>query len=81
MHRVDTAAWTDTLGVGSKEMPWVLQGKVRQLFELYEDVNRLRSTLAQAPDEELILMLTSACRSLAAAGERLAQTLNDTRTA
>jgi hypothetical protein len=77
VHPVDTVAWTETLGVGRKELPWALKAKVRQICDLHDDANRLRVALASAPDEELALMLTAACRSLAAAGNRLAETLTD----
>ena len=77
MRAVDTVAWTETLGVGRKELPWALKGKARQLVDLYEEVSRLRATLAAGPDEELAMMLAAASRSLATAGARLADTLAD----
>ena len=33
MRAVDTVAWTETLGVGRKELPWALKGKARQLLD------------------------------------------------
>ncbi len=77
MRAIDTVAWTETLGVGRKELPWALQGKARQLADLYEEVSRLRSALASGPDEELVVMLAAASRSLATAGARIAETLSD----
>jgi hypothetical protein len=77
VRAIDTVAWTETLGVGRKELPWALKAKARQVADLYEDVNRIRATLAHGPDEELVMMLTAATRSLAAAGTRIAETLGD----
>ena len=77
MRAVDTVAWTETLGVGRKELPWALKGKARQLVDLYEEVARLRASLAAGPDEELAIMLSAASNSLAMAGSRLADTLAD----
>ncbi len=45
MRAVDTVAWTETLGVGRKELPWALKGKSRQIADLYEEVSRLRAAL------------------------------------
>ena len=77
MRAVDTVAWTETLGVGRKELPWALKSKARQLVDAYEEVSRLRAALAAGPDEELVMMLSAASRSLAMAGSRLADTLVD----
>ena len=77
MRAVDTVAWTETLGVGRKELPWALKGKARQLLDCYEEVSRLRAALASGPDEELAMMLSAASGSLAMAGSRLADTLAD----
>ena len=79
MRAIDTVAWTETLGVGRKELPWAMQSKARQVADLYEEVSRLRSSLASGPDEELAMMLASASRSLATAGTRIADTLADIR--
>ena len=77
MRRVDIVAWTDLLGVGEKELPWALKARVRVVEDTQADVNRLRQGLRAAPDEELVLMLEAACRSLAMAGERLEEHVSD----
>lgn len=79
MRRIDSSAWSEVLSVGRKELPWALQAQLRRIEDLHTDVSRLRTALADAPDEELVLMLSSASRSLAAAGHRLEETLSDTR--
>lgn len=79
MRHIDAVAWSDVLGVGRKELPWALRSKIRQLEDLHTDVSRLRASLNDAPDEELVLMLTSASRSLAAAGQRLEETCSESR--
>lgn len=79
MHGVEAAAWADVLGVGQKELPWALQARIRVLEDTQSDVNRVRQGLRDAPDEEFVILLESACRSLAAAGERLASHLTDLR--
>ncbi len=79
MHGVDIAAWGDTLGVGAKELGWAFQARIRQVEEMHGELNQLRASFSDAPDEELVITLTSACRSLAAAGDRLAETLSDLR--
>ena len=33
MRAIDTVAWTETLGVGRKELPWALKAKARQVAE------------------------------------------------
>lgn len=77
MRAVDTVAWTETLGVGRKELPWALRNKARQIAEVHDDVTRLRTALAAGPDEELVIMLSAASRSLAEAGVRVSETLAD----
>lgn len=79
MRGIDSSAWSEVLGVGRKELPWALQAQLRRIEDLHADVSRLRAALTDAPDEELVLMLSSASRSLAAAGHRLEETLSDTR--
>lgn len=77
MRAIDAVAWTETLGVGRKELPWALRNKARQVADIHDEVSRLRATLATGPDEELAVMLAAASRSLAEAGVRLSETLND----
>ncbi|GAA4117802.1 hypothetical protein GCM10022415_16040 [Knoellia locipacati] len=77
MRRVDIAAWTDLLGVGDKELAWALKARIRVVEETHADVNRLRLGLRGAPDEELVLLLEAACRSLGMAGERLEEHVSD----
>lgn len=77
MRAVDVAAWTDLLGVGEKELPWALKARVRAIEETQQEVNRLRIMLRSAPDEELVLLLEAASRSLATAGTRLEEHVSD----
>lgn len=79
MRHIDSTAWEEVLGVGRKELPWALQAQLRRVEDLHADVSRLRASLVDAPDEELVLMLSSASRSLAAAGHRIEETLSDSR--
>lgn len=77
MRSIDTVAWTEALGVGQKELPWALRNKARQIADAHDEVARLRAALAGGPDEELVVMLSSASRSLAEAGLRVSETLSD----
>ena len=77
MRRVDSTAWEEVLGVGRKELTWALQAQLRRIEDLHTDISRMRASLAEAPDEELVLMLQSASRSLAAAGHRIEETISD----
>ena len=77
MRGIDVAAWTDLLGVGQKELPWAFKARIRAIEETQQEVNRLRVMLRAAPDEELVLLLDSACRSLAMAGARLEEHASD----
>ena len=77
MRPAEVAAWTDFLGVGEKELPWALKARARVVEETQAEVNRLRLGLRRAPDDELVLMLEAACRSLACAGERLQEYVAD----
>lgn len=79
MRPIDSVAWSEVLGVGRKELTWAIQAQIRKIEDVHTDVSRLRATLNEAPDEELVLMLTSASRSLAAAGQHLEDTLADSR--
>lgn len=79
MRALDVVAWTETLGVGSKELPWALSARVRHVEELHAELTRLRTALTAAPDEEMLASISSACRALAVAGDRLNEALGDAR--
>lgn len=76
MRPVDVAAWTDVLGVGQRELPWMLRSRIRVVEDAQDEINRIRLGLRGAPDEELVLFLEAACRSLGAAGHRLEEHLD-----
>lgn len=55
MRRIDSTAWEEVLGVGRRELPWALQAQLRRIEDLHADVSRMRASLSDAPDEELVL--------------------------
>ena len=50
-------------GVGRRSSAGRSRRRIRQVEEMHGELNRLRASFADAPDEELIITLTSACRS------------------
>ena len=79
MRAGDVVAWAEALGVGTKEVPWALFSRVRQVEELTAELARLRASLRDAPDEDMLASISSASRGLSAAGERLNEALTDVR--
>lgn len=79
MRPGDLAAWTEALGVGARELPWALASRVRTIEDLHADITRLRTGLAEAPDEEMLASISSASRALSVAGDRLNDALSDVR--
>ncbi len=79
MITVDSVAWGEALGVGPREVTWILGARAREVEELMGAIDRLRSELREAPDEELLILIGSASAALANAGDRINDALNDLR--
>lgn len=79
MKAVDVVAWGETLGVHAKEIPWALTARIRQVEELHAALTRLKASLREAPDEDLMASLVSACRCMGEVGDRLNDSLSDIR--
>lgn len=79
MVTVDVVAWGEALGVGHREVTWILGARAREVEELIGAVDRLRSELRGAPDEELLILIGSASAALANAGDRINDALGDLR--
>ena len=79
MRPIDMVAWEEALGVGALELPWALSSRVRLVEELHAELTKLRLGLSAAPDEAMLASISSASRSLGAAGDRLTEALADVR--
>jgi hypothetical protein len=79
MRPFDVVAWAEALGVGERELPWALASRVRLVEELHAELTKLRVGMAEAPDEGMLASMSSASRTLGAAGDRLTDALADVR--
>lgn len=64
MRAVDTTAWGEAMGVHEGFVASALREKLRRADELAQESKNLATSLRDAPDEELLLALLSAHRSL-----------------
>lgn len=64
MRAVDTVAWGEALGVHEGFVPSALREKLRRADDLAQEAKDLLGSLRDVPDEELLLALLSAHRSL-----------------
>ena len=79
MRAIDEVAWAEALGVGHREIGWILSARAREVEELIGIVDRLRAELRGAPDEEMLIHIGAASSALAIAGDRIHDALADVR--
>ena len=70
-------AWSEALRVPFQEVPAVLRFRERQVSGLCDEVMNAWGSLREAPDEELLLYLGAAGRSLSQVAVQLGKTAAD----
>ena len=64
MHTMDSTAWAHALGVHESFLERAMQQRLRRLQDTEEELRALFNAFKDAPDDELVLSLRSANRSL-----------------
>ena len=69
MYTADSAAWAEALGVHDAFVDRALQQRLRRLQDMEEELRALYTSFRDAPDDELLLSIRSATRSMSQAVE------------
>ena len=64
MRTIDTMAWSETLGVHPMFLSSAMREKLKRMESSAEDLRALLISLKDAPDDELVVCLQSANRSM-----------------
>lgn len=71
MYTADSTAWAEAFGVHHSFLDRALQQRLRRLQDMEEELRSLYNAFKDAPDDELLLSIRSATRSMTQATECL----------
>jgi len=77
-YTVDSTAWAEAFGVHHDVLERAMQTRLRRLQDMDEELRSVYSSFRDAPDDELVLCIRSANRSMTQAVECLQHAIRQT---